>query len=38
MELFLAKPEYAKYIQIGQFDLNSSMTIEEIANIITGKK
>ncbi len=38
MELYLAKPEYAKYIQIGQFELNSSMTIEEIAKIITGKK
>ncbi|SOC36234.1 MltG/YceG/YrrL family protein [Ureibacillus acetophenoni] len=38
MELYLAKPEYAKTIQIGQFDLNSSMSIEEIANIITGKK
>lgn len=38
MELYLAKPEYAKTIQIGQFELNSSMTIEEIANIITGKK
>lgn len=38
MELYLAKPEYAKTIQIGQFELNSSMTIEEIANIITAKK
>lgn len=36
MELYLAKPEFAKYIQIGQFELDSSMTIEEIANIITG--
>ncbi|TSI08539.1 endolytic transglycosylase MltG [Lysinibacillus sp. BW-2-10] len=38
MELFLAQPEYAKSIQIGQFELNSSMSIEEIANIVTGKK
>lgn len=37
MELFLAQPEYAKSLQIGQFDLDSSMSTEEIANIITGK-
>ncbi|MFY3793124.1 hypothetical protein ACOQFO_15725 [Ureibacillus sp. MALMAid1270] len=37
MELYLAKPEFAKSIQIGQFELDSSMTIEEIANLITGK-
>ncbi|MFC7684713.1 hypothetical protein [Ureibacillus sp. GCM10028918] len=37
MELFLAQPEYATSIQKGQFQLNSSMSIEEIANIITGK-
>jgi len=37
MELFLAQPEYAKSIQKGQFELNSSMTVEEIANTITGK-
>lgn len=36
MELFLAQPEYAKTIQKGQFELNSTMTIEEIAKIITG--
>ncbi|MEL3961655.1 endolytic transglycosylase MltG [Lysinibacillus endophyticus] len=37
MELFLAQPEYAKSIQKGQFELDSSMSVEEIANIITGK-
>ncbi|HWK23983.1 MAG TPA: hypothetical protein VNS08_13205 [Ureibacillus sp.] len=37
MELFLAQPEYATSLQKGQYNLNSSMTIEEIANIITGK-
>ena len=37
LELFLSKREYARSVQKGQFDLNSSMTIEEIANIITGK-
>nr|WP_106779877.1 hypothetical protein [Lysinibacillus timonensis] len=37
MELFLAKPEYARSIQIGQYELTSAMTIEEIANMITGK-
>lgn len=38
MELFLAQREYARSIQTGQYELNSSMTIEEIANTITGKK
>ncbi|MFP3918941.1 hypothetical protein U5N28_14155 [Lysinibacillus telephonicus] len=38
MELFLAQPEYARSLQTGQYNLNSSMTIEEIANMITGKK
>ncbi|KGR74601.1 hypothetical protein [Ureibacillus sinduriensis] len=37
MELFLAQPEYATSIQKGQFQLNSSMSIEQIANIITGR-
>ncbi|RHW38508.1 hypothetical protein D1B33_06415 [Lysinibacillus yapensis] len=37
MELFLAQPEYATTIQKGQFELNSSMSIEEIADTITGK-
>lgn len=38
LELFLAKPEYARSIQKGAFDLRSDMTIEEIAKILTGKK
>lgn len=38
MELFLAQPEYARSIQKGQFKVNSTMTIEEIANLITGKQ
>lgn len=38
MELYLAKPEFAKSIQIGHFELKSSMSIEEIANTLTGKK
>lgn len=37
LELFLAKPEYAKSIQKGQFDLTSDMTLEEMAKILTGK-
>lgn len=37
MELFLAQPEYATSIQKGQFQLDSSMSKEEIANIITGR-
>ena len=38
LELFLAKPEYARSIQKGAFDLRSDMTIEEIAKTLTGKK
>lgn len=38
MELFLAQPEYSRSLQIGQYELDSSMSIEEIANIITGKE
>lgn len=37
LELFLSKREYARSIQKGQFDLDSSMTIEEMAEILTGK-
>lgn len=37
MELFLSKPEYARSIQKGQFTVSSEMTLEEIANLITGK-
>ncbi|MED3762914.1 hypothetical protein [Ureibacillus terrenus] len=37
MELFLAQPEYARSIQIGQYEVNSSMSVDEIANLITGK-
>lgn len=37
MELFLAQPQYSRSIQKGQFEVNSSMTVEEIANLITGK-
>lgn len=38
LELHLAKPEYARSIQKGAFDLSSDMTIEEIAKTLTGKK
>ena len=38
LELYLAKPEYARSIQKGAFDLRSDMTIEEIAKVLTGKK
>lgn len=38
LELFLSKPEYARSVQKGQFELRSDMTIEEMANILTGKK
>lgn len=38
LELYLYKPEYARSIQIGQFELSSDMTLEEMALILTGKK
>lgn len=37
LELFLSKPEYSRSIQKGQFELDSSMTIEQMARTITGK-
>lgn len=37
LELFLSKPEYARSIQKGVFELTSDMTIEQIANTLTGK-
>ncbi|KOS61874.1 hypothetical protein FJQ98_18795 [Lysinibacillus agricola] len=38
MELLLANPKYARSLQIGSYEINSSMSLEEIANLITGKK
>lgn len=38
VELYLSKPEYARSIQKGAFELRSDMTLEQIAKIITGKK
>ena len=38
LELFLAKPEYSRSIQIGAFELSSDMTLEQMARILTGKK
>lgn len=38
VELYLARPEYARSIQQGAFDLRSDMTIEQIAKTLTGKK
>ena len=37
LELYLYKPEYARSIQKGQFELNSNMSIEEMALMLTGK-
>lgn len=37
VEMFLARPEYSRSIQVGEFDLHSNMSIEEIAKVITGK-
>ncbi len=38
MELILANPKYARSLQIGSYEINSSMSLEEIAKLITGKK
>ena len=37
LELYLSKPEFARSIQKGAFDLRSDMTIEEIAQVLTGR-
>lgn len=38
LELYLSKPEYARFLQIGQFDLHATMTLEQMAKTLTGKK
>lgn len=38
LELFLAKPQYSRSIQKGVFELRSDMTLEKMAEILTGKK
>ena len=38
LELYLSKQEYARSLQIGQFELHSDMTLEQMAKILTGKK
>ena len=38
LELYLSKPEYARSLQIGQFELHSAMTLEQMAKLLTGKK
>ncbi|MFJ6209910.1 hypothetical protein [Lysinibacillus sp. NPDC092081] len=38
MELLLANPKYARSLQIGSYEVHSSMSLEEIAKLITGKK
>lgn len=38
MELLLANAKYSRSLQIGSFEVNSSMSNEEIAKLITGKK
>ena len=37
LELFLSKPDYARSIQKGAFELNSDMTIKEMAKVLTGQ-
>ena len=38
LELYLYKPEYARSLQKGQFELHSAMPLEQMAKILTGKK
>ncbi|MGE7090769.1 hypothetical protein ACQKII_04785 [Lysinibacillus sp. NPDC048646] len=38
MELLLANAKYARSLQIGAYEVNASMSLEEIAKLITGKK
>ena len=38
LELYLYKPEYARSLQKGQFELHSAMTLEQMARTLTGKK
>ncbi|WP_337980811.1 hypothetical protein [Lysinibacillus sp. JNUCC-52] len=38
MELLLANAKYARSLQIGSYEVNSSMTLEDIAKLITRKK
>lgn len=38
LELYLSKPEYARSVQKGSFELSSDMTLEEMANLLTAKK
>lgn len=38
MELLLANPKYSRSLQIGSYEVNSSMSNEEIAKLITGKQ
>ncbi|MEK5232501.1 hypothetical protein MHB42_12115 [Lysinibacillus sp. FSL K6-0232] len=38
MELLLANAKYARSLQIGSYEINSAMSLEDIANLITGKK
>lgn len=38
MELLLANAKYARSLQIGSYEVNSSMSLEEIAKLITGKQ
>lgn len=38
MELLLANPKYSRSLQIGSYEVNSSMSNDEIAKLITGKR
>lgn len=38
LELYLYKPEYARSLQKGHFELSSDMSFEEMARILTGKQ
>ena len=38
MELLLANPKYSRSLQIGLYEVNSSMSNEDIAKLITAKQ
>lgn len=38
LELLLANPKYSRSLQIGLYEVNSSMTNEDIAKLITAKQ
>ena len=38
VELYLSKPDYARKVQKGAFELHSNMSVQEIAKLLTGQQ